>query len=166
MKQSLKKLEYKLFYQNDRLYKNFANPVTHDKYRAYLNLFKVLVDILRSNNYSVPREVFAEERACKLKASQDSEGNLVLDAFYRRQNFFRLHLRYGFVERAELPLLRVNGKVWVEGYHISTIMDCVEVLQKYEDVSESPIFWDFTGSYKQLKSKYICSDGVTRYEKI
>ena len=45
-------------------------------------------------------------------------------------------------------------------------MDCIEVLQKYDDVSELPIFWDFTGSYKQLKSKYICSDGVTRYEKL
>lgn len=166
MKQTFKKLEYKLFYQNDRLYKKLANPVTHNKYRAYLDLFKVLVDILRSNNYSVPREVFAEARACKLKASQDYEGNLVIDAFYRRQNFFRIHLKYGFVKSAELPLLGVYIKVWEEGYHISTIMHCIEVLQKYDGVSEPPIFWGFTGSYKQLKSKYICSDGVTRYEKL
>lgn len=45
-------------------------------------------------------------------------------------------------------------------------MSCIEVLREYDDVSEPPIFWDFTGSHKQLKSKYICSDRVTRYEKL
>lgn len=102
----------------------------------------------------------------KIKASQDSQGNLDLDVFYRRQNFLTLRLEYGFVKSVDFPLVRVPVvNTWLEGYYNSHIMDCIEVLQKYDGVSESPVFWDFTGSYRQLKSKYICSDGVTRHEK-
>lgn len=57
MKQTLKKLEYKLRYQNDRLYENLANPVTHGKYRAYLDLLKVLKDIPRSCGFLLPHNV-------------------------------------------------------------------------------------------------------------
>ena len=163
MKQTLKKLEYKLRYQNDRLYENLANPVTHGKYRAYLDLLKVLKDIPRSCGFLLPHNV----EGYKIKASQDSQGNLLLDVFYRRQNFLKLRLEYGFVKSADFPLVQVPVvNTWLEGYYNSPIMDCIEVLQTYEDVSEPHIFWDFTGSYKQLKSKYICSDGVTRYEKL
>lgn len=163
MKQTLKKLEYKLRYQNDRLYENLANPVTHGKYRAYLDLLKVLKDIPRSCGFLLPHNV----EGYKIKASQDSQGNLLLDVFYRRQNFLKLRLSHGFVKSVDFPLVRILVvNTWLEGYYNSSIMDCIGVLQKYDDVSESPIFWDFTGSYKQLKSKYICSDGVTRYEKL
>ena len=163
MKQILKKLEYKLRYQNDRLYEKLTNPVTHVKYRAYLDLLEVLKDIPRSCGFRLPYDV----RGYKIKASQDSQGNLLLDIFYRRQNFLKLRLEYGFVKSIDFPLVRVPVvNTWLEGYYNSPIMDCIEVLQTYEDVSEPPIFWDFTGSYKQLKSKYICSDGVTRYEKL
>lgn len=163
MKQTLKKLEYKLRYQKDRLYENLANPVTHGKYRAYLDLLKVLKDIPRSCGFLLPHNV----EGYKIKASQDSQGNLLLDVFYRRQNFLKLRLSHGFVKSVDFPLVRIPVvNTWLEGYYNSSIMDCIGVLQKYDDVSESPIFWDFTGSYKQLKSKYICSDGVTRYEKL
>ena len=163
MKQTLKKLEYKLRYQKDRLYENLASPVTHGKYRAYLDLLKVLKDIPRSCGFLLPHNV----EGYKIKASQDSQGNLLLDVFYRRQNFLKLRLSHGFVKSVDFPLVRIPVvNTWLEGYYNSSIMDCIGVLQKYDDVSESPIFWDFTGSYKQLKSKYICSDGVTRYEKL
>lgn len=103
----------------------------------------------------------------KIKASQDSQGNLLLDVFYRRQNFLKLRLEYGFVKSVDFPLVRIPVvDTWLEGYYNSPIMECIEVLQKYDGVSEPHISWDFTGSYKQLKSKYICSDGVTRYEKL
>ncbi len=163
MKQTLKKLEYKLRYQNDRLYKKLTNPVTHVKYRAYLDLLEVLKDIPRSCGFRLPNN----RRGYKIKASHDSRGNLLLDVFYRRQNFLKLRLEYGFVKSVDFPLVQVPVvNTWLEGYYSSPIMECIEVLQKYDDVSESLISWDFTGSYKQLKSKYICSDGVTRYEKI
>lgn len=163
MKQTLKKLEYKLRYQNDRLYKKLTNPVTHDKYRAYLDLLNVLKDIPRSCGFLLPHDA----KGYKIKASQDSQGNLLLNVFYRRQNFLKLHLKYGFVKSVDFPLIRVPVvNTWLKGYYNSPIMSCIEVLQGYDDVSEVPISWDFTGSYKQLKSKYICSDGVTRYEKV
>ena len=145
-----------------RLFYNLRNPETHEKYKAYLDLLKELKCVLRSNNFLLPVGV----EGYKLKANQDSEGNLVIDAFYRRQNFFTLHLKYGLVVSAELPLLRVHRKIWVEWYLVSPIMEAIEVLQKYDGVSETPISWNFSGSYKQLKSKYLYSDGVTRYEKI
>lgn len=163
MKRTLKKLEYKLRYQNDRLYRKLANPVTHDKYKAYLDLLNVLKDIPRSCGFHLPHDV----KGYKIKASQDSQGNLLLDVFYRRQNFLKLRLEYGFVRSVDFPLVQVPVvNTWLEGYYNSPIMECIEVLQKYDKVSESPVFWNFTGSYKQLKSKYICSDGVTRYEKM
>lgn len=163
MKQTLKKLEYKLRYQDNRLYKRLTNPVTNGKYRAYLDLLRVLKDIPRSCGFSLPHDV----KGYKIKASQDSQGNLDLDVFYRRQNFLKLRLSYGFVRSVDFPLVRIPVvNTWLEGYYNSPIMECIEVLQKYDDVSEPFISWDFTGSYKQLKSKYICSDGVTRYEKL
>ena len=163
MKQTLKKLEYKLRYQNERLYEKLTNPVTHVKYRAYLDLLEVLEDIPRSCGFRLPHDV----RGYKIKASQDSQGNLDLDVFYRRQNFLKLRLSYGFVKSVDFPLVRIPVvNTWLEGYYNSPIMECIGVLQEYDDVSEPFISWDFTGSYKQLKSKYICSDGVTRHEKI
>lgn len=163
MKQTLKKLEYKLRYQNDRLYEKLTNPVTNVKCRAYLDLLRVLKDIPRSCGFRLPHSV----EGYKIKASQDSQGNLYLDVFYRRQNFLKLCLSYGFVKSIDFPLVRIPVvNTWLEGYYNSPIMECIEVLQKYDGVSEHPISWDFTGSYKQLKSKYICSDGVTRYEKL
>lgn len=157
------KLGVKKNFQKDRLYEKLTNPVTHNKYRAYLDLLRVLKDIPRSCGFLLPHDV----KGYKIKASQDSQGNLLLDIFYRRQNFLKLHLKYGFVQSVDFPLVRVPVvNTWLEGYYNSHIMDCIEVLQKYGGVSESPVFWDFTGSHKQLKSKYICSDGVTRYEKI
>lgn len=163
MKQTLKKLEYKLRYQDNRLYKKLANPVTHNKYRAYLDLLRVLKDIPRSCGFLLPHSV----NGYKIKASQNSEGNLLLDVFYRRQNFLTLHLEYGFVKSVDFPLVRIPVvNTWLEGYYNSPIMGCIEVLQKYDGVFEPFISWDFSGSYKQLKSKYICSDGITRYKKI
>lgn len=163
MKRTIKKLEYKLRHQNNRLYKKLNNPVTNGKYRAYLDLLKVLKGIPRSCGFLLPHGV----EGYKIKASQDSQGNLLLDVFYRRQNFLKLSLSYGFVRSVDFPLVRIPVvNTWLEGYYNSPIMECIEVLQKYDDVSKSPISWDFTGNYKQLKSKYICSDGVTRYEKI
>ena len=163
MKQTLKKLEYKLRYQNDRLYEKLTNPVTHVKYRAYLDLLNVLKDIPRSCGFHLPHD----NKGYKIKASQDSQGNLLLDVFYRRQNFLKLRLEYGFVKSVDFPLVRIPVvNTWLEGYYNSPIMDCIEVLQKYDDVSDHLISWDFTGSYKQLKSKYVCSDGVTRYKKM
>ena len=157
------KLGVKRHFQRDRLYEKLTNPVTHYKYRAYLDLLKVLKDIPRSCGFLLPRD----SKGYKIKASQDSQGNLLLDVFYRRQNFLKLHLNYGFVKSVDFPLVRIPVvKTWLEGYYNSPIMSCIEVLQRYDDVSEPPIFWDFTGSYKQLKSKYICSDGITRYEKL
>ena len=157
------KLGVKKNFQKDRLYEKLTNPVTHNKYRAYLDLLRVLKDIPRSCGFLLPHDV----KGYKIKASQDSQGNLLLDIFYRRQNFLKLHLKYGFVQSVDFPLVRVPVvNTWLEGYYNSHIMDCIEVLQKYGGVSEPPIFWDFTGSYKQLKSKYICSDGITRYEKL
>lgn len=157
------KLGVKKNFQKDRLYEKLTNPVTHNKYRAYLDLLRVLKDIPRSCGFLLPHDV----KGYKIKASQDSQGNLLLDIFYRRQNFLKLHLKYGFVQSVDFPLVRVPVvNTWLEGYYNSHIMDCIEVLQKYGGVSESPVFWDFTGSYRQLKSKYICSDGITRYEKI
>lgn len=157
------KLGVRRHFQRDRLYEKLTNPVTNYKYRAYLDLLKVLKDIPRSCGFILPHDT----KGYKIKASQDSQGNLLLDIFYRRQNFLKLHLKYGFVQSVDFPLVRVPVvNTWLEGYYNSHIMDCIEVLQKYGGVSESPVFWDFTGSYRQLKSKYICSDGITRYEKI
>lgn len=101
MKRTLKKLEYKLRYQNDRLYRKLANPVTHDKYKAYLDLLNVLKDIPRSCGFRLPHDV----KGYKIKASQDSQGNLLLDVFYRRQNFLKLRLEYGFVRSVDFPLV-------------------------------------------------------------
>ena len=163
MKHALKKLEYKLRYQNDRLYEKLTNPVTHVKYRAYLDLLNVLKDIPRSCGFVLPHDT----KGYKIKVSQDSHGNLGLDIFYRRQDFLKLRLEYGFVKSVDFPLVRVPVvKTWLEGCYNSPIMEVIEVLQKYDGVSETPISWDFTGSYKQLKSKYLCSDGITRYEKL
>ena len=157
------KPRFRKHFKKNRLYEKLTNPVTHVKYRAYLDLLKVIKDIPRSCGFHLPHDV----KGYKIKASQDSQGNLLLDVFYRRQNFLKLRLEYGFVKSVDFPLVRIPVvNTWLEGYYNSPIMECIEVLQKYEDVSELPIFWDFTGSHKQLKSKYICSDGVTRYEKI
>lgn len=149
-------------HKRKRLFYNLRNPNTSEKYKAYLNLLKELKDILRSNDCILPPGM----EGYKVKADKDSEGNLILDLFYRRRHLFSLHLRYGKVIGAELPLLRLHKPIRVSDPSISSILNLVEVLQTYEDVSERPIFWDFTGSYKQLKSKYICSDGITRYEKL
>lgn len=157
------KPRFRKHFKKNRLYEKLTNPVTHGKYRAYLDLLKVLKDIPRSCGFLLPHNV----EGYKIRASQDSQGNLLLDVFYRRQNFLTLHLEYGFVKSVDFPLVRVPVvNTWLEGCYNSPIMECLKVLQKYEGVSEPPIFWDFSGSYKQLKSKYICSDGVTRYEKI
>lgn len=157
------KLGVKRRFQRNRLYEKLTNPVTHDKYRAYLDLLRVLKDIPRSCGFILPHG----SKGYKIKAGQDSQGNLLLDVFYRRQNFLKLRLEYGFVKSVDFPLVRIPVvNAWLEGYYNSPIMSCIEVLQRYDDVSEPPIFWDFTGSYKQLKSKYICSDGITRYEKL
>ena len=157
------KLGIKRHFQRDRLYEKLTNPITHYKYRAYLDLLRVLKDIPRSCGFLLPHDT----KGYKIKASQDSQGNLILDVFYRRQNFLKLHLKYGFVQSVDFPLVRIPVvKTWLEGYYNSPIMSCIEVLREYDDVSEPPIFWDFTGSHKQLKSKYICSDRVTRYEKL
>lgn len=157
------KPRFRKHFKKDRLYENLTNPVTHSKYRAYLDLLKVLKDIPRSCGFRLPHSI----EGYKIKASQDSQGNLYLDVFYRRQNFLKLRLEYGFIKIVDFPLVRVPVvNTWLEGYYNSSIMDCIEVLQKYDGVSEPPISWDFTGSYKQLKSKYICSDCITRYEKI
>jgi len=157
------KLGVKRHFQKDRLYEKLTNPFTHDKYRAYLGLLKVLKDIPRSCGFILPHDI----KGYIIKASQDSQGNLLLDIFYRRQNFLKLPLKYGFVQSVDFPLVQIPVvKTWLEGYYNSPIMSCIEVLQEYDDVYEVPIFWDFTGNYKQLKSKYICSDGITRYEKM
>ena len=157
------KLGVKRHFPKDRLYEKLTNTVTHSKYSAYLDLLNVLKDIPRSCGFILPHDT----GGYKIKASQDSQGNLLLDIFYRRQNFLKLHLKYGFVQSVDFPLVRIPVvKTWLEGYYNSPIMSCIEVLREYDDVSEPPIFWDFTGSYKQLKSKYICSDRVTRYEKL
>ena len=156
------KLKVRKHFQKNRLYEKLTNPITHSKYRAYLDLLKVLKDIPRSCGFTLPVGV----EGYKIKAGQDSQGNLFIDIFYRRQNFLKLRLSYGFVKSVDFPLVRVPVvNTWLEGCYNSPIMECIEVLQRY-DVSEPPIFWDFTGSHKQLKSKYICSDGITRYEKI
>lgn len=144
-----------------RLFYNLRNPNTSEKYKAYLDLLKELKDILRSNDCILPHGM----EGYKVKADKDSEGNLILDLFYRRRHLFSLHLRYGRVKSSELQLVGVHKTIKVSDPSISSILNLVEVLQTYEDVSERPIFWDFTGSYRQLKSKYICSDGVTRHEK-
>ena len=157
------KLNVRKHFQKDRLYEKLTNPVTHDKYRAYLDLLKVLKDIPISCGFIIPHDI----KGYKINAIQVSQGNLLLDVFYRRQNFLKLHLNYGFVQSVDFPLVRIPVvKTWLEEYYNSPIMSCIEVLQRYNGVSESPIFWDFTGSHKQLKSRYICSDGVTRYEKL
>ena len=157
------KLGIKRHFQRDRLYEKLTNPITHYKYRAYLDLLRVLKDIPRSCGFLLPHDT----KGYKIKASQDSQGNLILDVFYRRQNFLKLHLKYGFVQSVDFPLVRIPVvKTWLEGYYNSPIMSCIGVLREYDDVSEPPIFWDFTGSHKQLKSKYICSDRVTRYKKL
>ena len=146
-----------------RMFYKLKNPKTSEKYSAYLGLLKVLKDIPRSCGFRLPYSV----EGYKIKASQDSQGNLDLDIFYRRQNFLKLRLEYGFVKSVDFPLVRVPVvKTWLEGCYNSPIMEVIEVLQKYGGVSETPISWDFTGSYKQLKSKYLCSDGITRYEKL
>lgn len=157
------KPRFRKHFKKNRLYEKLTNPVTHGKYRAYLDLLKVLKDIPRSCGFLLPHNV----EGYKIKASQDSQGNLLLDVFYRRQNFLTLHLEYGFVKSVDFPLVRVPVvKTWLEGCYNSPIMEVIEVLQKYDGVSETPISWDFTGSYKQLKSKYLCSEGITRYEKL
>lgn len=157
------KSRFNRYFKKNILFEKLTNPVTNGKYRAYLDLLNVLKDIPRSCGFSLPHDV----KGYKIKASQDSQGNLLLDVFYRRQNFLKLRLSYGFVKSVDFPLVRIPVvNTWLEGYYNSPIMECIEVLQKYDDVSEPFISWDFTGSYKQLKSKYICSDGVTRYEKL
>lgn len=157
------KLKVRKHFQKDKLYEKLTNPVTHSKYKAYLHLLNVIKDIPRSCGFTLPYNV----EGYKIKASQDSQGNLLLDVFYRRQNFLKLRLEYGFVKSVDFPLVRIPVvNTWLEGYYNSPIMECIEILQKYDGVSEPHISWDFTGSYKQLKSKYICSDGVTRYEKL
>ena len=154
---------FRKHFKKNRLYEKLTNPVTNGKYRAYLDLLKVIKDIPRSCGFHLPHDV----KGYKIKASQDSQGNLLLDVFYRRQNFLKLRLEYGFVKSVDFPLVRVPVvKTWLEGCYNSPIMEVIEVLQKYDGVSETPISWDFTGSYKQLKSKYLCSDGITRYEKL
>lgn len=145
-----------------RLFYKLEKPETSEKYRAYLDLLRVLKDILRVNDCIIPYGI----EGYKVKADRDSEGNLILDLFYRRRHLFSLHLRYGRVKSSELQLIGVQRTIKVSDPSISSILNLVEVLQTYEDVSERPVFWDFTGIYKQLKSKYICLDGVTRYEKL
>lgn len=145
-----------------KMFYNLRKPVESEKYRAYLDLLKELKDILRVNDCILPIGV----DGYKVKADKDSKGNLILDLFYRRSHLFSLHLRYGKVRGAELPLLRLHKQIRVSDPHITSTLNLVDVLQTYEDVYERPIFWNFTGSYRQLKSKYICSDGITRYEKL
>ena len=145
-----------------QMFYKLENPETSEKYRAYLDLLRVLKDILRSNGCILPHGI----EGYKINADRDSEGNLTLDLYYRRRHLFSLHLRYGRVQGAELPLLRLHRPIRVSDSRITSILNLVDVLQTYDDVSERPIFWDFTGIHKQLKSKYICSDGITRYEKL
>jgi hypothetical protein len=145
-----------------RMFYKLENPKTSEKYRAYFDLLKVLKDILRSNDCILTNGI----KGYKVKADKDHKGNLILDLFYKRRHLFSLQLRYGKVRSAELPLFRLHKQIRVSDPHITSILNLVYVLQTYEDVSERPIIWHFTGSYKQLKSKYICSDGVTRYEKM
>ena len=144
------------------MFYKLENPETSKKYRAYLDLLRVLKDILRSNGCILPHGI----EGYKINADKDSKGNLTLNLYYRRRPLFSLHLRYGRVQGAELPLLRLHRPIRVSDPRITSILNLVDVLQTYNDVSERPIFWDFTGSHKQLKSKYICSDGITRYEKL
>lgn len=148
--------------KTQRLFYNLRNPETSEKYKAYLDLLKELKDILRSNKCILPIGV----EGYKVKADKDFEGNLILDLFYRRRHLFSLRLRYGKVRSAELPLLRLHKSIRVSDPSITSILNLIDVLQTYEGISKRPIFWNFTGSHKQLKSKYICSDGVTRYEKL
>jgi hypothetical protein len=145
-----------------RMFYKLENPETSKKYRAYLDLLRVLKDILRINDCILPHGI----EGYKINADKDSEGNLTLDLYYRRRHLFSSHLRYGRVQGAELPLFRLHRPIRVSDPRITSILNLVDVLQTYDDVSERPIFWDFTGSHKQLKSKYICSDGITRYEKL
>lgn len=144
------------------MFYKLENPETSEKYRAYLDLLRVLKDILRINDCILPLGI----EGYKINADKDSEGNLTLDLYYRRRHLFSLHLRYGRVQCAELPLLRLHRPIRVSDPRITSILNLIDVLQTYDDVYERPIFWDFTGSHKQLKSKYICSDGITRYEKL
>lgn len=144
------------------MFYNLRKPVESEKYRAYLDLLKELKDILRVNDCILPIGV----DGYKVKADKDSKGNLILDLFYRRRHLFSLHLRYGKVKGAELPLLRLHKPIRVSNPSITSILNLVDVLQTYENAYERPIFWNFTGSYKQLKSKYVCSDGITQYEKL
>lgn len=145
-----------------RLFYKLEKPETSEKYRAYLDLLRVLKDILRVNDCIIPHGI----EGYKVKADKDSEGNLTLDLFYLRRHLFSLQLRYGKVRRADLPLLRLHKPIRVSDPKITSILNLVYVLQTYKDTTERPIIWHFTGSHKQLKSKYICSDGITRYEKI
>lgn len=145
-----------------QMFYKLENPITSEKYRAYLDLLRVLKDILRCNDCILPYGI----EGYKINADKDSEGNLTLDLYYRRRHLFSLHLRYGRVQGAELPLLSLHRPIRVSDTRITSILNLVDVLQTWDDVSERPIFWDFTGSNKQLKSKYICSDGITRYEKL
>ena len=145
-----------------QMFYKLENPKTSEKYRAYLDLLRVLKDILRINDCILPHGI----EGYKINSDRDSEGNLTLNLFYRRRHLFSLHLRYGRVQCAELPLFRLHRPIRVSDPRITSILNLVDVLQTYDDVFERPIFWDFTGSYKQLKSKYICSDGITRYEKL
>jgi hypothetical protein len=145
-----------------QMFYKLENPETFEKYRAYLDLLRVLKDILRSNGCILPHGI----EGYKINADRDSKGNLTLDLYYRRRPLFSLHLRYGRVQCAELPLFRLHRPIRVSDPRITSILNLVDVLQTYDDVSERPIFWDFTGIHKQLKSKYICSDGITRYEKL
>jgi hypothetical protein len=145
-----------------KMFYNLRKPVESEKYRAYLDLLKELKDILRVNDCILPIGV----DGYKVKADKDSKGNLILDLFYRRRHLFSLHLRYGKVKGAELPLLRLHKPIRVSNPSITSILNLVDVLQTYENAYERPIFWNFTGSYKQLKSKYVCSDGITQYEKL
>ena len=141
---------------------NLRKPEESEKYKAYLNLLKELKDVLRVNDCILPLGV----EGYKVKADKDSEGNLILDLFYRRRHLFSLHLRYGKVRESKLPLLRLHKSIRVSDPRITSILNLVGILQTYKDVDEHQIFWNFTGSYRQLKSKYICSDGITRYEKL
>lgn len=144
------------------MFYKLENPKTSEKFRAYFDLLRVLKDIPRSCGFLLPHG----SEGFKIKADRDSEGNLTLNLYYRRRPLFSLHLRYGRVQGAELPLLRLHRPIRVSDPRITSILNLIDVLQTYDDVYERPIFWDFTGSHKQLKSKYICSDGITRYEKL
>ena len=105
--------------KTQRLFYNLRNPETSEKYKAYLDLLKELKDILRSNKCILPIGV----EGYKVKADKDFEGNLILDLFCRRRHLFSLHLRYGKVRSAELPLLRLHKSIRVSDPSITSILN-------------------------------------------